>query len=216
MRTRLEYFITLWAILLISCSSIRAGEITQKIQNRYQEISSFRTNFTQKLTKAASGNTEVRKGKIVFKKPALVRWKTEKPEEKLLLVTNSTVWQYIPAEKVAYKYSLRGKFKSKTMIEFITGEVNIEEDFQVKKKGKSQQGWLKLKLIPKDPEPGMVMAHIWVEPQSGILRKIKIRDFCSNKNTLRFEHIQLRPEISKGVFTFDPSEGIKVKDNTRK
>ena len=201
------------AVLLFGFSA-QAEDISDKIHTRYKEISSFKTSFVQELTKAASGNTEKRKGVIYFQKPTNVRWQTNEPEKETLLVNKSTVWQYIPKENLAYKFALRNKFKSKTMIEFITGDVNVEKDFQLERLDKSDEGWVKLKLTPKDPEPSMVMAHLWVEPKSGLLRRIKIRDFWSNENTLTFKDIQLSPDISPDLFNFEPPEDVEVKDNT--
>ncbi len=201
-------------VLMLFSLPVQAEDICNKIQTRYKEISSFKTSFIQKMTNAASGNTEERKGVIYFQKPHFVKWQTKNPEKEVLLVNNSTVWQYIPQEKVAYKFSLQDKFKSKTMIEFITGEVNIEKDFQVEKLDKNEKGWMKLKLIPKDPEFSLKMAYLWVEPENGIIRRIKIRNFVNNENTLTFRDIQLSPDISQDLFIFQPSGEIEVRDNT--
>ncbi|GEM_PF-1862357 len=214
MQSKLIYVAISLSVLFFFCLPIQAEEISDKIQSQYKEISSFKTSFVQKRYRKATDNTKTLKGEIVFQKPTSVRWYTREPEERLLLVNNSTVWQYIPGEKTAYKFSLQGKFKSKTMIEFITGDVNIKKDFDIEKLDKSKQGWIKLKLIPKQDDPNMLMVHLWVEPETGLLRRIKIKDFWQNKNTLTFRDIQLSPDISEDLFTFDPPKEVKVKDNS--
>jgi len=214
MQWKFIYTVIYLAVLFLICPPIQAEEISDKIQTQYKEISSFKTSFVQKRYRKATDNTNTLKGDIVFQKPTSVRWHTREPEERLLLVNNSKVWQYIPGEKNAYKFSLQGKFKSKTMIEFITGEVNIKKDFEIEKLDKSEEGWRKLKLTPKQDDPNMLMAHLWVEPQTGLLRRIKIKDFWQNTNTLTFKDIELHPDISEDLFTFDPPKDVKVKDNS--
>ncbi|MDZ7759926.1 MAG: outer membrane lipoprotein chaperone LolA [Desulfovermiculus sp.] len=193
-------------------SPASAQEIADTIQKQYAQVESFQTKFRQTLTNAASGETEERRGTIWYQKPELIRWQTTHPEEELLVSTGDMVWDFFPEEKVAYKYSLQGRFDSKTMLKFISGQVNLEDDFRIKNLGadSNHSDWTKIQLVPKNPEPSLVMAHIWVEAQTHLIRQVLLEDFFGNTNQLTFDHIQLDVDMDPCLFTFDPPAEVEV------
>jgi len=210
----LRRLISLMALILalIWCMPVTAQDIADSIQEQYTEVNSFETEFSQKLTNAASGETEQREGTICYLKPEKIRWHTTSPEEELLISNNNVVWDYFPQEGVVYKYSLKGRFDSKTMLEFITGEVNLKEDFRIENQGQDPDfsDWIQVELVPKDPEPSLVKARIWLEPGSHLIQQVLLVDFFGNKNQLTFEDIDLNVELEESLFEFDPPEGVEI------
>lgn len=190
-----------------------AQEITDRIQKQYESTNSFTCSFEQKLTNAASGETQHREGTIAFRQPQLIRWETTEPEKELLLVGEDAVWNYFAEEEVAYKYRVDQIFQSKTMLRFISGAANLKEDFKVVNQG-TDSGWEKIKLIPKKPEPGLVLAYLWIESESALLRQVLIVDFFGNGNQLTLNDLILNVELDASQFTFVPPEGVEVLDNT--
>ena len=205
-----------WAIITVSLFLFvlsfpaSAQEIADTIQAQYAQVESFQTKFSQTLTNSASGESEDRNGTIWYQKPEMIRWQTTHPEEELLISTGDMVWDYFPEEKVAYKYSLQGRFDSKTMLKFISGQVNLQEDFRIKNQGTDVNNWTKIRLVPKNPEPSLVMAHIWLEPQTHLIRQVLLEDFFGNTNQLTFHQIQLNVDLDPCLFTFEPPAEVEV------
>ena len=188
--------------------------VVQAMQEQYRSVDSFQADFVQQLTNAASGDQQTRNGTIAFKKPQYIRWVTNQPEKEILVVTEDTVWDYIPAEEVAYKYTLREKFRSKTMLEFISGRVSLKDDFSLTNQGVDQaNGWIKVKLVPKEPEPKLVLAYVWIEKDSDRLRQVLLVDFWGNGNQLTFNNIEYDPGLGTAMFSFEPPEGVQVMTN---
>jgi outer membrane lipoprotein carrier protein len=185
--------------------------ITETIRKRSEEIEGFRTGFTQVL-KAQGGDAQERRGSIVYKKPGKIRWETTSPEQELLIVGADTVWDYFPEEDTVYIYEVQDVLGSKTMLRFISGEAKLDEDFIVIEQGKDE-GLPKLELIPKEPEPGLVKAYLWVDGESFLPARIRIIDFYGNANDLRFQKLELNPELPDALFSFTPPQGVDVQDN---
>ncbi|MCF8106927.1 MAG: outer membrane lipoprotein carrier protein LolA [Desulfohalobiaceae bacterium] len=209
----LSALLTLLCIIVFSSGPVQGTDVSGSIQKKYQSIQSLKTDFVQELTNASSGEQEVHHGTIYYLKPGLVRWEEEKPGQELLIVTKRVVWDYFPEEGVAYKYDLKEKFESKTMLRFITGDVDLAEDYSLVDQG-MDQGWKKIKLIPKNPEPSLVLAYIWVDEQQNLLRQILLVDFFGNGNQLTFSDLQLDISLDESLFRFRPPEGVIVRDNT--
>ena len=193
------------------------------IQKRYETLRTFQADFVQELTNVASGDVEVRKGKIWFKQPSQVRWETAEPEKELLVVGPDFAWDYIEEEQLAIKYSVAALLDSKTVIRFISGQANLKEDFIVKTEWQGADDvrarWGKgcevIQLVPKEAEPAMVLAYIGVEPKTGLLEKVMIVDFYGNGNELRLSNVVLDPDLPPSLFAFTPPEGTQVEDNTQ-
>ncbi len=198
-------------LLLLLAANAYAASLSQTIQNRYRNIVSLQATCTQILTNAASRQAETRQGKILFKKPCLVRWETQGDNDtELLVVGSKTVWEYFPAEKIVYVRD-NGKqvLSSRNMLNLLTGEARLEEDFFLEQQG-TEQGLLKIKLTPKEPEPDLVLAWLWWNEKTSLVERLLLVDFFGNGNELRLEQIQLNPDISEQAFEFTPPADVSV------
>ena len=190
-----------------------AADVTANIQKSYEALTGFTANFSQTLTNAASGEKDERTGVISFKKPVLIRWETGAPEKELLIVAKDAVWDYFEQDNEVFRYPVEEVINSKTMIRFLTGESKISQDFHVTEEKGDKPGIVKLTLVPKEPEPGLVEAVVWVDVKTWFLTRISIRDFYANGNDLRLSDIKMNPSLPENMFTFVPPPGCMVFDN---
>jgi outer membrane lipoprotein carrier protein len=197
-------------------SMAKASKLTDAIQKRYDSLSSFQADFQQELTNAASGSVEKRSGKIWFKLPNQVRWDTQKPEHELLVVGQHHVWDYFEADKVVMKYRSNQVFnaKTKSILKFLSGKANLKEDFKVEEQG-LEDGLTKLRLIPKEPEPNMVLAYLWVDAKAAMVARVLIVDFYGNGNQVNLSGLVLDKRTDAKMFDFTPPAGVQVRDNTK-
>lgn len=190
-------------------------DLASRIQKKYAAITAFSAEFTQAIRNAASGDTEHRSGTIAFQKPLLVRWETVKPEKELLLVAKDAVWDYFEEDKEVYRYDVKDVISSKTMLRFLTGQANLNEDFVVAA-GKPEEagpGQAVLQLVPREPEPGLVLAKVWVNTSTDLIARIFIQDFYANTNDLTLSKLVANPHLDKALFAFTPPKGVKLHDN---
>ena len=77
MRTVRAIVATVALSLFIAPSvSVQAQDMAAAIQARYEKLGSFTADFEQTLTHKESGSVEKRQGKLLFKKPLLIRLQT--------------------------------------------------------------------------------------------------------------------------------------------
>lgn len=202
---------------------IPAQDLPDLIQKRYETLKTFRADFTQELTNVASGEVDKREGKIWFRQPSQVRWETSVPEKELLVVGAKFAWDYIPDEELAIKYGVATLLDSKTILRFLSGQANIKEDFVVKTEwpgaDEVRAKWGKdltvLQLVPKEAEPGMVLAFVGVAPDTGLLKQVMIVDFYGNGNEVKLSNVETDVDLAPAMFTFTPPKGTQVEDNTQ-
>jgi len=198
-------------LVLIAATAAQASDIAATIQARYEKLRTFSATFEQTLTHKESGSVEKRQGNLLFQKPLLIRWQTDKPHEETLVVTDKEIWDYLADEEIAYRYPLELVRDSRSIIQVITGQAALTKDFDVKEDGQ-ENGLAKLHLYPKEPAPQMVEALLWVEPGTGYIRRASIIDFYGNSNDVRFTQFKPDTSLKTSDFTFTPPKGIEVED----
>ncbi|MDR2056006.1 MAG: outer membrane lipoprotein chaperone LolA [Desulfovibrio sp.] len=192
-----------------------AAETAARIQKRYTAIKGFSADFEQTLTHRESGAVEKRKGVLLFQKPFLVRWETEKPHRELLVVTGGEIWDYLPDEELAYRYPLSMVQDSRGIIQVITGQAALTKDFDVKPDGE-EGNFVRLRLHPREPGPQMVEAAIWADRADGYIRRAELVDFYGNKNTVSFTSFHPGIQFGEKDFNFTPPAGVEVEDHSGK
>lgn len=204
------------AALCLSSQALAAdvAALADKVQKQYQSITSFSADFTQVLTNAASKERETRTGGLVFAQPALIRWETRTPESELLVVGKDVVWNVFAAEKTAYRYSVEDVLGSKTMLRFLSGKGNLRQDFHVSQEPEAPEGQARLKLVPREAEPGLVLATAWVDLKTNMLARIVIEDFYGNLNDVTLDNLKTNPSLSKELFQYAPPKDFTILDNT--
>ena len=198
-------------LVLLVASAAQAADIASTIQARYEKLRTFSATFEQTLTHKESGSVEKRQGILLFQKPLLIRWQTDKPHEETLVVTHKEIWDYLADEEIAYRYPLELVRDSRTIIQVITGQAALTKDFDVKEAGQ-ENGLAKLHLYPKEPAPQMVEALLWVEPSTGYIRRASIIDFYGNSNDVRFTQFKPDTSLKESDFTFTAPKGVEVED----
>lgn len=206
----LSALILLWALPAFPAGD-DAARYADLIRTRYEALKSFDADFEQTLTHKESGSVEKRKGRLRFQKPLLIRWQTQKPQEETLVVTAKEIWDYLPDEEIAYRYPPSLVQDSRSIIRVLTGQAAMTRDFDVKVAGR-EGGLVRLMLYPHEPSPQMVEASIWIEPESGYIRRANIVDFYGNANDVRFTAFKPDARIGAAEFRFTPPPGVEVED----
>ncbi len=213
MKNYFIHFILLLCFMLTSPA--QAANIEDELQKKYKQINTMQTKFNQKLTHRESGSVERREGTLIFQKPLNVRWETKDPNAELLLITDKIIWNYLPDEEVAYKYEPNLMQDMQALLEVITGQAKLGEDFEVRTIGKEGELTV-LQLLPYEPKPEMVEAIIGIDTKNMLIKKASIVDFYGNINTLEFTSIETNIKVAKDVFNFTPPKGIDVEDGSNR
>ena len=199
---------------LVNAAPAAAGDIASTIRDRYASLNTFQAEFTQYLKHRESGQQEKRQGTLIFKKPLLVNWQTRAPHAESLIISADEIWDYLPEEKVAYRYPHSLVDDSRSLIQIVTGQALLSKDFDVKDGG--TQGALQiLRLYPKNPSPQMIQADLYVDPVKGYIQRAEIIDFYGNSNDVRFTSFIPDADVSSSSFRFKAPSGVDVEDKSK-
>ena len=190
--------------------------LVSKLQSAYAAMHSFKASFTQELTHQESASTETRHGTLLFRKPLLVRWETESPNPELLLVSDKDIWNWLPDEELAYRYSLDLARDSLPIIMVVTGQSPLDRDFDVEQMPSEEDDadLIHLLLYPKEPSAQLTEAQVWIDPVTSLIRRAQVMDFYGNTNLIRFDSLSPDVALKDEDFRFTPPPGTEVEDHT--
>lgn len=202
------------AALFLPFAEVEAADttaLTTAIQRKYESMRSFSATFTQRLKHQESGAEERRNGSMLFEKPFRLRWETAKPDAELLVVNEKEVWDYLPEEELAYRYSPAVVNDSASVIQVVTGQSRLDKDFSVETEP-DEEGLAVLRLYPKEPSTQMVEVILWVDKGTKLIRRARVLDFYGNTNELAFTGLTPDASVPSGAFRFTPPKGVTVED----
>lgn len=198
----------------IHAAPIDIAAVVAKVQTAYADMKSFRSDFSQTLLQRDSGVEQKRSGTLVFQKPLRVRWETAAPHPELLMVTDREIWNYLPDEELAYRYSRQMAEDSRSLIQVITGQSALDRDFDVEAvQNKADGELIHLMLFPKEPTPALTEAQIWIDPATSLIRRAMVMDFYGNTNTVELKDLEKNAAVTASDFTFTPPKGTDVEDH---
>ncbi|WP_418764110.1 LolA family protein [Mailhella sp.] len=204
-------------ILGLFVQGASAADISATVKNMqtaYAGMQSFRADFTQQLLQRESGVVEKRQGVILFQKPLRVRWETAAPHAELLMVTDKEIWNYLPDEELAYRYSRALAEDSRSLIQVITGQSALSRDFDVESAQSADDGNLvHLLLYPKEPTTELTEAQIWLDPSTSLICRVMVMDFYGNTNTIELQNLKPNASVADKDFQFTPPRGTEVEDH---
>lgn len=208
-----------WVVILVlaQAAAAQAADVValaDKVQSHYKSVKSFTADFTQVLKNATSKDQEIRTGHMAFAQPNLIRWETGKPEKELLVVGKDGVWNVFDDERTAYRYGVEEVLGSKTMLRFLSGAGNIGDDFTMEEEQGAPAGEARLKLTPREAEPGMVLAHIDVDAKTYTITRVAIEDFYGNVNDVTLKNVKMNASLPKDLFVYTPPKDYQTYDNT--
>jgi outer membrane lipoprotein carrier protein len=198
----------------LAADRARINALVKEVQRVYAAMDSFQATFKQKLNHQESNSFEMLDGELLFKKPLFVRWETAKPYAELLLINNREIWNYLPDEKLAYRYAPEAAQGSHTLIRVVTGQARLDQDFSVEEVGK-EDGLLRLRLHPLEPTQQMVEAGIWVDLETHLIKKAVSIDFFCFCYEVAFTRLNTKVKLEEKNFAFMPPKGVTVQDRRK-
>lgn len=183
------------------------------LQKKYAQYTSFSATFTQQLFNAEAKETENKTGTLFFKKPMQIVWQVQTPMQEKIVVSEDTIWHYIPEDTIAFKYPIAMLSDIVPFLQIVTGQIDIPTVFSptVQEKTATTITYL---LKPKQDHPIILNVLITINTAINELVSVKITDYYHNTNNVTFTKFTPNPTLEQTMFSFTPPDGTNIIDNT--
>ncbi len=179
-----------------------AQALVRKVQAFYERTRDLTARFKQTYTYAGFGRRQVSSGRLLVKKPGMMRWNYEKPTTKTVAVKGSRLIQYEPEENQAYVDEHFDSSGMSAALTFLLGKGDLEKDFLV---STGSSGALVLR--PREADPRVDTIEL-VADGAGQIAATRVVDGAGNVNEIQFEDVKRNVGLKDSAFDVKLPEGV--------
>jgi len=217
-----------WALALAGpaaaeeAAPLDAAAVVQLVQAFYDQTKSLEADFEQTRYTRLYDRYDQARGKVVFKKPGMMRWDYAKPNGQVFASDGKKLLIYQPPEEGEKNGQLIERALEEDQLpsafSFLTGTGNLEQDFEVRllEHGdeRFQDGYV-LQLVPRKPTPNYEQLVFYVrtfsdgDKRAGVVQRVLIIDAAGNRNRFDFSNIKFNREVPDKRFSYRPPRGTQ-------
>jgi len=193
-------------LLMLSSAPVMAGEALDRLQRFTDGLRSFQADFVQTRYDEDQNPVRESQGVAYLEKPGLFRWAYQKPYEQTIVGDGERLWIYdADLEQVTVKKMQRALATAPIML--LSGEAPLDEHFELKELGR-REGLLWVELRPKSDETDFRRIFLGLDERT--LQVMELRDRFDQVTQIRFNNVEMNPDLAASRFEFTPPDGVDV------
>ena len=207
----MKRFFCLLTLLALSFAQT-AQEVALRVENALRSYQSFQANFEQFYYSATISTPLHEKGKLYFKKPNLMKWEYQDPEEKVFLIKDDLFWDYNKEEKQLIKYDLSQGEQNTEVISLLSGKVALLDNYSVEFNPfpTENANTIQIKLTPKDEEFADTFLLLEVDEKTWFIQTLISFDWTGNRTEFRFSKIKTNVTLQNKTFELRVPPDVEI------
>jgi outer membrane lipoprotein carrier protein len=202
--------------------ALDAQAIVVLVQTFYDQTKTLQADFQQTRYTRLYDRYDRAKGKVVFKKPGMMRWDYADPNGQVFVSDGKKLLIYQPPEEGEKRGQLLERALEQDQLpsafSFLTGSGDLERDFEVRlldHDNEKFKGGYVLQLIPRKPTPNYEQLVFYVRTLSidgkraGVVQRVLIIDAAGNRNRFDFSKVQFNRQVPDKRFSYRPPKGTE-------
>jgi len=188
-------------------------QLVNALQAKYARLSSLAAGFTQIYT-APGERMRRESGQLLLKKPGKMRWDYTTPEAKLYVSDGKSIYEYVPAERLATRTKVKEASDLRAPFMFLLGRGDLRRDFkqiEFASESPARAGNRVIRLVPKRAQEFRELL-IEVEPNSLQLARLSVIDRNNARSDFLFSNIRENVALDDSQFAFKPPAGVEVRE----
>ena len=188
--------------------------LVDRMQSFYEKTQDFTADFKQDYKYKVLHRTQSSTGKVIYKKPGLMRWEYEKPSVRTFVLAGEKVYAYDPeAQTLSVGHIDTNQLSAS--VTFLFGKGRLADEFSITRaECKDCKGTL-LALEPLKPDPRFRQVRLEVDPKTAQVLKSTVVDPDGSENAIAFIGLKTNVGIEADRFKINPPEGTRIDDVTK-
>jgi outer membrane lipoprotein carrier protein len=207
-----------WILILsIFLFSLTPQDVAMRTEKKLFSLSSIKADFEQ-IYYSVSVTTPLReKGEFTFKKPDLMKWEYQEPEEKVFLYKKGNFLFYIPEDNQLIKSSLAEENHESEILNLLSGKKILQDHYLIEFSPFPTENAhaVQLKLIPRE-EDEYSFILLEIDEKSWLIRKAIFLDWVGNKTEFRFNRIKTNVRVPQSFFELKVPPDVEIIETLKK
>ena len=209
--------IALLSLCILPTTLLSKGGLLEQFQKRFGAVAAFTGHFEQEFYDTLLEMTSLSQGVVSYKKPGLMRWAYQKPDEMLIVIGREKIWIYEPDLENVTIQDVEAVTQMNSL-SFLLKNENISLHFDAILPKTSLLDPLKemenLYLKPKKPNANFTELQLGLNRRNFQIKQFVIVDAQENYRKITFSKLDYSAKIDDSQFHFVIEEGMEVIDET--
>jgi chaperone LolA len=197
----------LYIVILMVAPVLCGASGFDELKKTYGGISTLDAGFQQKIFISNIKKTREFNGEFFYKRGKGFLWRYTKPKEKYFLYDGQFMWQDDGEKTFVLKEKINKEKTGGTFFDLVEDITKIDDLFTLKQESVSGDMTV-LDLVPKK-EGNITAAKVWIDKQN-LVRKIEIKEFTGNINTIEFSAVKVNQSVSDAKFIYKPDKKKEI------
>ncbi|MET0068863.1 MAG: outer membrane lipoprotein chaperone LolA [Candidatus Thiodiazotropha sp.] len=172
----------------------------QQLDAFLKDLTTLQADFQQTLEQQDDDRLYISNGVFYLKRPGLLRWEYNTPNEQLIVADGERIWLYdIELEQVSHRSQQAALVG--TPAQLLSGQAPISDHFTIQDMGE-EDGLHWVELTPKEEEAQFSSLRLALNESQ--LQRMEMTDNFGQTTRFVFDNIQRNPELDAALFTFQP------------
>lgn len=201
-------FLTVTQIQPVQASE-QLETILQGIEKRY-EAADFTARFDQKSTMKAMDITDTARGRIMVKKPNMMRWEYEAPEPQTIITDGIQLWIYRKEDNQvmlgkAPKFFGKGKGAG-----FLSDIPALRDQFDITEEPPPNEQVFRLKLTPKEASAEIAKIYLTVSRATFEVMQVVTLNAYEDETRIAISGYEFGVGLANELFKFEAPKGTDI------
>lgn len=203
-------------------TGLDAATVASLVQSFYDQTTSFEADFRQSQFLRAYSRTENARGRVVFKKPGMMRFDYASPNGQVFVSDGTRLLIYQPPAAGESNGQLieraLGQDQLPAAFGFLMGTGRLDHDFTFRLLDPDHRefatGYV-LELTPRTPSPHFERLVLYVQVterdgrRAGLVERLLILDAAGNRNRFDFARPRYNRNVPASRFRYEPPRGTR-------
>ena len=193
-----------------------AEELASALQDKYETVRDFSANFIHIYEGGALNIQATESGVVLIKKPSMMHWNYQEPNEKFFISDGKNLISYIPADNQVRISSMPTESASEPSVLFLIGRGDLSRDFvpSFTVLDDVPIGTQSLRLAPHHPETSYEALILVVDEVTLAIHQLISKDLQGGTSTFKFTNLKENIGIPDQMFSFTiPPEAHIITEN---
>jgi outer membrane lipoprotein carrier protein len=183
--------------------------IMKKIEKRY-ESEGFSAKFTQKSLLKAMDITDTASGKLMIRRPGMMRWEYEAPDQQMIITDSVSLWVFRPNDKQVMVGKAPAYFSDGKGASFLSDIKVLRQNFEVTLEKMDEPCCYTLKLLPKEKKYNIEVIYLLISKTTFDVAQIVTYNAYGDQTEINLSDFQFGLKLDKTIFNFTVPKGVDV------
>jgi outer membrane lipoprotein carrier protein len=152
--------------------------------------------------------TDTASGRIYIKRPGMMRWEYEKPDQQIIITDGSNLWIYRPEDYQVMVGKAPSFFGEGKGASFLSDIKLIKQNFFILPGKRGRQDHYNIKLLPRKKTLDLIGIDLSISSKTFDIVEVVTTNEYGDETRITLRDFQFQPELKDTLFSFEIPPGV--------